>query len=159
MNFPEIMRKLLRRNDLTQDEAYAVMTELLGGHLTEGQTGGYLAALAVKRRPAPAAARKAGYPFPVGRGAVQRRYSRHSGGVFAQPAVAYTVGFKRYYSGTAGIAQRVCGHRIAVMGAYVDMQTAVGKILRRRLADTLDALRDRRVSGNRKLKHAGKHPP
>ena len=48
MNFPEIMRKLLRRNDLTQDEAYAVMTELLGGHLTEGQTGGYLAALAGK---------------------------------------------------------------------------------------------------------------
>jgi anthranilate phosphoribosyltransferase len=46
--FPAILKKLVARQDLTENEAFDAVTAILAGELTEGQIGAFLAALAAK---------------------------------------------------------------------------------------------------------------
>src|SRR6185295_16840363 len=46
--FSGLIEKLLRRDDITTDEAAAAMSEILEGSATEGQIAGFLVALAMK---------------------------------------------------------------------------------------------------------------
>src|SRR6478752_5230289 len=46
--FSSLIEKLLRRDDITTDEAAAAMLEIMEGRATEGQIGGLLVALAMK---------------------------------------------------------------------------------------------------------------
>src|SRR5262249_57102428 len=46
--FSALIEKLLRRDDITTDEAAAAMSEIMEGRATEGQIGGLLVALAMK---------------------------------------------------------------------------------------------------------------
>src|SRR6476620_7226619 len=46
--FSSLIEKLLRRDDITTDEAAAAMSEIMEGRATEGQIGGLLVALAMK---------------------------------------------------------------------------------------------------------------
>src|SRR5215470_850563 len=46
--FSSLIEKLLRRNDITTDEAAAAMVEIMDGRATEGLIGGLLVALAMK---------------------------------------------------------------------------------------------------------------
>ena len=46
--FPVILKKLIARRDLTENEAFEAVTAILAGELTEGQIGAFLAALAAK---------------------------------------------------------------------------------------------------------------
>src|SRR5258708_40034224 len=46
--FPTLIEKLLRRDDLTSDEAAAAMAEIMDGRAGEGQIAGFLVALAMK---------------------------------------------------------------------------------------------------------------
>src|SRR5215470_10970713 len=46
--FGSLIEKLLRRDDITTDEAAAAMVEIMEGRATEGQIGGPLVALAMK---------------------------------------------------------------------------------------------------------------
>jgi len=48
MNYPSLLKKLVARQDLTENEAFEAVTAILGGELTEGQIGAFLAALASK---------------------------------------------------------------------------------------------------------------
>ena len=48
MNYPAILKKLIARQDLTENEAFDAVTAILAGELTEGQVGGFLAALSAK---------------------------------------------------------------------------------------------------------------
>ncbi|NLF24001.1 MAG: anthranilate phosphoribosyltransferase, partial [Lentisphaerae bacterium] len=48
MNYPQQLRQLIARQDLSENEAFAMVTAILGGELTEGQTGAFLATLAAK---------------------------------------------------------------------------------------------------------------
>lgn len=48
MNIPALLKKLIARQDLTEAEAGAAVTGILAGEFTEGQIGGFLAALAAK---------------------------------------------------------------------------------------------------------------
>ncbi|MDY0145469.1 MAG: anthranilate phosphoribosyltransferase [Kiritimatiellia bacterium] len=48
MNLTPILKNLIARQDLTETEAYDAVTAILSGKLTEGQIGGFLAALAAK---------------------------------------------------------------------------------------------------------------
>ena len=48
MFYPAVLKKLIARQDLTENEAFGVVTALLTGDLTEGQIGAFLAALATK---------------------------------------------------------------------------------------------------------------
>src|SRR5499427_1775837 len=46
--FSALIEKLLRRDDITTDEAAAAMSEIMEGRATEGQIAGFLVALAMK---------------------------------------------------------------------------------------------------------------
>src|SRR5262250_2153870 len=46
--FSSLIEKLLRRDDITTDEAAAAMSEIMEGRASEGQIGGLLVALAMK---------------------------------------------------------------------------------------------------------------
>ncbi len=48
MIYPAILKKLIARQDLTENETFETVTALLGGELTEGQIGAFLATLAAK---------------------------------------------------------------------------------------------------------------
>lgn len=48
MNLTPILKNLIARQDLTETEAYDAVTAILSGEMTEGQIGGFLAALAAK---------------------------------------------------------------------------------------------------------------
>jgi anthranilate phosphoribosyltransferase len=48
MNYPALLKKLIARGDLTENEAFEAVTAVLSGQLTEGQIGAFLAALAAK---------------------------------------------------------------------------------------------------------------
>jgi len=48
MNYPALLKKLIARQDLTENEAFEAITAILAGELTEGQMGGFLAALSAK---------------------------------------------------------------------------------------------------------------
>ncbi len=48
MNIPALLKKLIARQDLTETEAHEAVTGILSGEFTEGQIGGFLAALAAK---------------------------------------------------------------------------------------------------------------
>ena len=48
MNIPVLLKKLIARKDLTEAEAFEAVTGILSGGFTEGQIGGFLAALAAK---------------------------------------------------------------------------------------------------------------
>ncbi|MDD4017697.1 MAG: anthranilate phosphoribosyltransferase [Kiritimatiellae bacterium] len=48
MNYSALLRKLIARQDLTENEAFDAVTAILAGELTEGQMGGFLAALSAK---------------------------------------------------------------------------------------------------------------
>ena len=48
MNIPALLKKLVARKDLSETEAFAAVTGILSGEFTEGQIGGFLAALAAK---------------------------------------------------------------------------------------------------------------
>ncbi len=48
MNYTIALRKLIAREDLTENEAFAAITAILAGELSEGQIGAFLAALAAK---------------------------------------------------------------------------------------------------------------
>jgi anthranilate phosphoribosyltransferase len=48
MNIPTLLKKLIARQDLSEAEAYDAVTGILSGAFTEGQIGGFLAALAAK---------------------------------------------------------------------------------------------------------------
>src|SRR6185503_18405887 len=46
--FSSLIEKLLRRDDITTDEAAAAMSDIMEGRATEGQIAGLLVALAMK---------------------------------------------------------------------------------------------------------------
>src|SRR6185369_1789309 len=46
--FSTLIEKLLRRDDITTDEAASAMSEIMAGRATEGQIAGLLVALAMK---------------------------------------------------------------------------------------------------------------
>jgi len=46
--FREILNKIVRRNDLTEDEMSQMMMEIFSGDITDAQTGAFMAALATK---------------------------------------------------------------------------------------------------------------
>src|SRR5262245_17175607 len=46
--FPTLIEKLLRRDDITTDEAATAMSEIMEGRASEGQVAGFLVALAMK---------------------------------------------------------------------------------------------------------------
>ena len=48
MNIPALLKKLIARRDLTEDESFEAVHAILSGAFTEGQIGGFLAALAAK---------------------------------------------------------------------------------------------------------------
>ena len=48
MNIPPLLKKLIARKDLSEAEAFEAVTGILSGEFTEGQIGGFLAALAAK---------------------------------------------------------------------------------------------------------------
>ena len=48
MNISLLLKKLIARKDLAEAEAYEAVTGILSGEFTEGQIGGFLAALAAK---------------------------------------------------------------------------------------------------------------
>lgn len=48
MNVSALLKKLIARKDLSEAEAYEAVTGILSGEFTEGQIGGFLAALAAK---------------------------------------------------------------------------------------------------------------
>ena len=48
MNYPALLKKLIARQDLSENEAFDAVTAILGGELTEGQIGAFLATLAAK---------------------------------------------------------------------------------------------------------------
>ena len=48
MNIPALLKKLIARQDLTEDESFEAVHAILSGAFTEGQIGGFLAALAAK---------------------------------------------------------------------------------------------------------------
>ena len=48
MNYPQQLRQLIARQDLSENEAFELVTSMLAGELTEGQIGACLAALAAK---------------------------------------------------------------------------------------------------------------
>ena len=48
MNYPSLLKKLIARQDLTENEAFDAVTAVLAGELTEGQIGAFLATLASK---------------------------------------------------------------------------------------------------------------
>ena len=48
MNVTLLLKKLIARQDLTENEAHEAVTAILSGQLTEGQTGAFLATLAAK---------------------------------------------------------------------------------------------------------------
>ena len=48
MNIPALLKKLIARKDLSEAEAFEAVTGILSGEFTEGQIGGFLAALAAK---------------------------------------------------------------------------------------------------------------
>jgi len=48
MNYSQILKKLVERRDLSRGEAFESITAMLGGEMTEGQIGGFLAALHAK---------------------------------------------------------------------------------------------------------------
>lgn len=48
MNYSQILKKLVDRRDLSRGEAFESVTAILGGEWTEGQIGGFLAALSAK---------------------------------------------------------------------------------------------------------------
>ena len=48
MNIPSLIKKLIARQDLTEDESFAAITAMLSGTFTEGQIGAYLATLSAK---------------------------------------------------------------------------------------------------------------
>ena len=48
MNIPALLKKLIARKNLTEAEAFEAITGILSGEFTEGQIGGFLAALAAK---------------------------------------------------------------------------------------------------------------
>lgn len=48
MNFATLLRKLIARQNLTENEAFDAVTAILSGELTEGQIGAFLATLAAK---------------------------------------------------------------------------------------------------------------
>ncbi len=48
MNIPVLLKKLIARKDLTEAEAFEAITGIFSGEFTEGQIGGFLAALAAK---------------------------------------------------------------------------------------------------------------
>ena len=48
MNISPLLKKLIARQDLAEAEAYEAVTGILSGEFTEGQIGGFLAALAAK---------------------------------------------------------------------------------------------------------------
>jgi anthranilate phosphoribosyltransferase len=53
MTFPELIEKLIRREDLSSEEAAAAMSEVMEGRAAEAQIAGFLIALAMKgERPA-----------------------------------------------------------------------------------------------------------
>ena len=48
MTIPPLLKKLIARKDLSETEAFEAVTGILSGEFTEGQIGGFLAALAAK---------------------------------------------------------------------------------------------------------------
>ena len=48
MNYPSLLKKLIARQDLTENEAFDAVTSILAGELTEGQIGAFLATLSSK---------------------------------------------------------------------------------------------------------------
>ena len=48
MNYPQQLKQLIARRDLSEGEAFDMVNAILAGELTEGQTGAFLAALAAK---------------------------------------------------------------------------------------------------------------
>ena len=48
MNYPSLLKKLMARQDLTENEAFDAVSAILAGALTEGQIGAFLATLASK---------------------------------------------------------------------------------------------------------------
>ena len=48
MLVPAVLRKLIARQDLTENEAFEAITAILAGELTEGQIGAFLATLSAK---------------------------------------------------------------------------------------------------------------
>ncbi len=48
MTYPDLLRKLVARRDLTENEAFEAVSAILAGQLTEGQIGAFLATLAAK---------------------------------------------------------------------------------------------------------------
>jgi anthranilate phosphoribosyltransferase len=46
--FREILKKIVRRDDLTEDEMSQIMMEIFSGDITDAQTGAFMAALATK---------------------------------------------------------------------------------------------------------------
>ena len=48
MNISSLLKKLIARQDLTENEAFEAVTAILAGDCTEGQIGAFLAALAAK---------------------------------------------------------------------------------------------------------------
>jgi anthranilate phosphoribosyltransferase len=48
MNYSTLLKKLIARRDLTENEAFEAVTAILAGEMTEGQIGAFLAALAAK---------------------------------------------------------------------------------------------------------------
>ena len=47
----EAIVKIVNKGDLSYDEAYAVMNEIMSGETTPTQNAAFLAALSTKRRP------------------------------------------------------------------------------------------------------------
>ncbi len=48
MTYPAVLKKLIARQDLTENEAFEAVTAILGGEWSEGQIGAFLATLASK---------------------------------------------------------------------------------------------------------------
>ncbi len=48
MNYPALLKKLIARQDLTENEAFEAVTAILSGQLAEGQIGAFLATLSSK---------------------------------------------------------------------------------------------------------------
>jgi len=48
MFYPDVLKKLIARKDLTENETFEVVTAILAGELTEGQIGAFLATLSSK---------------------------------------------------------------------------------------------------------------
>ena len=48
MNYPSLLKKLITRQDLTENEAIDAVTAILAGELTDGQIGAFIATLASK---------------------------------------------------------------------------------------------------------------